>query len=148
MAPLIHLIYTSVAKRAFSSTELEALLEKSRTANERANLTGMLLYSEGNFFQVVEGSREEIDKLHARLVADSRHAQLTVIVKEPIAKRSFGSWSMGFSSATPEELARIPGFNDFFQAGSCLQNLDHGRAKKLLEAFAKGRWRSRLLGAA
>jgi hypothetical protein len=106
----------------------------------------MLLYSDGNFFQVLEGEAATVDALYEKLHRDKRHQQLTLIIREPIARRSFADWSMGFSSATPEELAKIDGLNDFFEAGSCFTDLDSGRAKKLLAAFAEGSWRVNLLG--
>jgi len=112
-------------------------------------LTGMLLYAEADrsFFQVLEGAPEPIERLLQKLRLDERHGHLTVIIREPIADRSFKEWTMGFASVTPESLNEIPGLNDFFQNGSCFTDLDTGRAKKLLAAFAEGRWRSKHLGA-
>jgi hypothetical protein len=146
MPSLIHLIYASVATQEFGAEQLTFLLQQSREPNVRASLTGMLLYSDGNFFQVLEGEPEEVDKLYKKLQQDKRHAQLTLIIREPIAKRDFGSWSMGFSSVSPKELMKINGLNDFFDSGSCFSQLDAGRAKKLLAAFAEGRWRAKLTG--
>jgi hypothetical protein len=146
MPPLIHLIYASVATRKFATEQLTDLLRQSREPNQRASLTGMLLYSDGNFFQVLEGEPEEVDKLYKKLQQDKRHAQITLIIREPIARRSFGNWSMGFSSVSPEELTKIDGLNDFFDSGSCFAQLDAGRAKKLLAAFSEGRWHSKLTG--
>lgn len=146
MQSLIHLIYASVATQKFEADDLTHLLQQSRQANARAGLTGMLLFSEGSFFQVLEGEPAEVDKLYEKLHGDKRHTQLTLIIREPIASRAFGDWSMGFSTISPEEIDTIDGLNDFFHAGSCFARLDGGRAKKLLAAFAKGRWRTRLMG--
>jgi hypothetical protein len=144
---MIHIIYASVETQGFSSAQLTELLEKARVENERRHLTGMLLYSDGNFFQVLEGEPDAVDEMYKKLQLDKRHDQLTVIVREPIAKRYFADWSMGFSSVTPEELSQVEGLNDFFQGGSCFVGLDSGRAKKLLAAFAEGRWHAKLTGA-
>ena len=146
MSPLIHLIYASVATQDFKIEQLTDLLQQAREANERVGLTGILLYSDGSFFQVLEGEPSVIDQLYQKLLLDKRHTQLTVIIKEPIAKRSFESWSMGFSSVSPEELTKIDGLNDFFENGSCFLQLDAGLTKKLLAAFAEGRWRVKLSG--
>jgi len=146
LPPLIHLIYASVATQAFATGQLTDLLRQSREANEQTGLTGMLLYSAGNFFQVLEGRPEAVDKLYQKLLQDKRHAQVTLIMREGIARRSFGDWSMGFSSISPAELGEVDGLNDFFQRGSCFAQLDAGRAKKLLAAFASGRWRASLMG--
>ena len=148
MPPLEHLVYASVAAQKFDASQLAELLQKARAANERAGLTGMLLHtdSDGSFFQVLEGEPAAIDQLVGKLRLDKRHSHLTTIIREPIAKRSFGSWSMGFSSVSPEELTKIDGLNDFFDGGSCFLQLDTGRTKKLLAAIAEGRWRVKLSG--
>jgi hypothetical protein len=146
MPSLIHLIYASSATQEFGTEQLTDLLRQSREANERVGLTGMLLYSDGNFFQVLEGEPEEVDELYEKLHQDKRHTQLTLIIREPIVSRSFGDWSMGFSNISLNELEKIEGLNDFFHGGSCFAQLDAGRAKKLLAAFGDGRWRAKLAG--
>ena len=146
MPSLIHLIYASVATQELGTEQLTDLLRQSREANERVGLTGMLLYSDGNFFQVLEGEPEEVDKLYEKLHQDKRHTQLTLIIREPIVSRSFGDWSMGFSNISLNELEKIEGLNDFFHGGSCFTQLDAGREKKLLAAFGDGRWRAKLAG--
>jgi hypothetical protein len=149
MQSLEHLIYASVAAAPFEASQLAELLQKSRASNERLGLTGMLLHSDsdGSFFQVLEGEAAAIDQLYQKLLLDKRHSHLTVIIREPIAERSFADWSMGFSSVSPEKLRKVAGLNDFFQKGSCFTELDAGRAKKLLSAFSEGRWRPKHLGA-
>jgi len=125
--------------------QLTKILRHARVANERAGVTGMLLQSDGNFFQVLEGEPEAVNSVFKKIDRDRRHGQVTMIIREPIAKRSFADWSMGFSGATPEELKRVDGLNNFFfENGSCFTKLDAGRAKKLLAAFAEGSWRTKL----
>lgn len=141
---LIHLVYTSVAAREFTKEELTELLQQARSANERLGVSGMLLFSGGSFFQVLEGSPPVVDELYQKISLDQRHTMLATIVREAVAKRFFGHWSMGFSDVSESDLARIVGLNDFFSGGSCLGDLDVGRAKKLLDAFAHGRWRAKL----
>jgi hypothetical protein len=109
----------------------------------------MLLHSDsdGSFFQVLEGEPCAIEQLWKKLNLDKRHSHVTAIIREPIAERAFAGWTMGFASVSPEKLRKIPGLNDFFKEGSCFTELDSGRAKKLLAAFAVGRWRPKDLGA-
>jgi hypothetical protein len=146
MAELVHLIYASVATQDFGEAQLAELLLQSRDANKHLGLTGILLYSEGSFFQVLEGEPAVVDQLYQKIIADKRHARATLIIREPITKRSFGSWSMGFSRVSQKELKDIDGLNDFFHSGSCFIQLDAGRAKKLLAAFGEGCWRAKQLG--
>jgi hypothetical protein len=149
MPGLEHIIYASAATQTFGAQQLVELLQKSRASNELHGLTGMLLHSDadGSFFQVLEGEPEAIDELYQKILLDKRHSHLTLIIREPITERSFGGWTMGFSSVSPDKLRKVPGLNDFFRKGSSFSDLDAGRAKKLLSAFAQGRWRPKHLGA-
>lgn len=144
MPELIHIIYASVETQAFARADLLHLLEKARIRNTQLNLTGILLYAENNFFQVLEGEAEVVDKLFKEILQDKRHGKIVTIIREPIAKRSFGEWSMGYTAVTSKDLQEITGLNDFFSDGSFFTSLEVGRAKKLLNAFKEGRWRSKL----
>lgn len=142
MTSLIHLIYASAATGDARDTDLAALLPVSRRNNARVGLTGMLLYTAGSFFQVLEGPPDVVDRVFATIAADPRHTRAVTIIRERIARRAFGEWSMGYVTTTPRDVAEAVGGNDFFGEGSCFERLDAGRAKKLLTAFRGGRWRT------
>jgi hypothetical protein len=139
---LSHLIYASSADSKMRDTDLRAILDRARTVNSELDITGILLHTEGSYFQVLEGDAEAIDSLYAKIAHDKRHTNVVLIVREPIASRSFADWSMGFASVTSKDVAEIIGANDFFQKKTCFYDLGAGRAKKLLAAFADGRWRA------
>jgi len=144
MSELVQLTYSSVATHPFSHDELLDLLKQFRRHNQASGITGMLLYAEGSFFQVLEGNPETIDKLFTAILRDKRHEQITVIIREPIATRSFGDWTMGYAELTPKEADEILGTNDFFTRGESFAKLRHDRARMLLHAFNEGRWREKL----
>lgn len=143
---LTHLIYTSAATQVDAS-DLKQILKVARNNNSQISVTGMLLYISGSFFQILEGDEATLMGLFTTITADPRHENVTKIIQEPISQRAFGDWTMGFSEIDPSELESIEGLSDFFQKGDSLTNLQPGRAKKLLSAFAQGRWRARLEGA-
>lgn len=143
---LTHLIYTSIASSGFDETELPELLRHSRSNNGSANVTGMLLYTDGSFFQVLEGEEPSLLKLFDTISADARHERVVKIIHEPIARRAFADWSMGFAEIDLAEMADLDGINDFFEHGQSFMGLQPGRAKKLLSAFVAGRWRARVHG--
>ena len=144
---LTHLIYTSAAAPGIGTSELKAILQVARRKNAQRSVSGMLLYDSGSFFQVLEGEDATLTELLAIIAVDPRHTSVTKIIHEPIARRVFGDWTMGFAEVSAPELASIEGLSDFFQQGESLINLEPGRAKKMLSAFAQGRWRARLKGA-
>ena len=138
---LSHIIYASSASPGFDEAELKTILERSREKNARLSVTGMLLYSGGSFFQVLEGEDSVLAKLLTTISNDPRHQKVTKIIDEPISERDFAEWTMGFSELNISDLKQIDGVSDFFQEGNSFTDLAAGRAKKLLAAFAQGRWR-------
>jgi acylphosphatase len=139
---LVHCIYCSASTAPnVSEADLEAILEKSRQNNAKTGITGILLYRNGSFFQVLEGDRSAVETLFNTIDADTRHLRVTKIVLEPITERAFASWTMGYPKITSKELARISGLNDFFLRGESYMEIGEGRAKTLLAAFKEERWR-------
>jgi len=141
---LILLAYSSVGSRRFAQSDLVDLLSFARKFNESNGLTGMLLYVDGAFFQILEGSTATLHDLYSRIEQDSRHSHVMKLIEIPIEKRTFSEWSMGFAKVTRKDLATIPGLNDFFGHGLSFAELEEGKAKMLLEAFQQGNWRRRL----
>ena len=139
---LIHIIYASNATTPLSGPDLTEILRVSRNNNGTAGVTGMLLHTEGSFFQVLEGSREAVEDVFARIATDARHRDVVTIIRERIAKRAFAEWSMGFAEVSRAQIAALSGANDFFHDGACFDALSAGRAKKLLLAFRDRRWRT------
>jgi len=144
MDPLIHLIYCSAATAPMTDEGLQTLLAAARAKNARLGVTGMLLHENGSFFQVLEGPGAALRTLFEEIKQDPRHAKVATIINEPIAKRAFGEWTMGYSTASAADLDRIVGLNDFFTGGSSFTGINPGRAKKLLAAFRDGRWRTKV----
>jgi Sensors of blue-light using FAD len=139
---LIHCVYCSASTNPeFSQVELNTLLDECREKNAKAQVTGMLLYRHRTFFQALEGDRPVVEALLEKIAKDKRHDRLTKLIVEPIEERAFATWTMGYSKISTNELARIPGLNDFFTRGNSYLEIGEGRAKSLLSAFKEGKWR-------
>ena len=138
---LVHCIYCSASAKPFTAPELKTLLAKCREKNAKVDVTGMLLYRNGTFFQALEGDRSVVEALFEKIERDKRHDRVTKVILEQIERRAFASWTMGYSKITAKELADIPGLNDFFAQGQSYLELGEGRAKTLLNAFKEGKWR-------
>ncbi len=135
------LCYTSIAAHLMSHDELIALLEQSRVNNAMRNVTGMLLYMDGCFFQVLEGEKAIVDHLYAKISKDKRHLRVMKLIEEPLKKRSFNKWTMGYQQVSRVELANVTGLTDFLDRDSnSFETLEISRARKLIEMFREGRW--------
>ena len=110
---LTSLVYVSSAVELFSQAELRALLDTSRRNNSRSGITGMLLYKDGNFLQVLEGPATAIRDVHVRINRDPRHTGLITLMERPITERQFADWSMGFRNLADPGLRAAPGYSEF-----------------------------------
>ncbi len=89
------LLYVSNTHREFPQAELQSILASSRRNNAVANVTGMLVYLDGGFLQVLEGSDEAVEQTYRRISQDARHWNASVLLDHD-ATRAFTEWSMGF----------------------------------------------------
>jgi hypothetical protein len=56
----VHIVYASSALQPFTTSELQGLLEQARPKKSTLAVTGMLLYKDGNFMEVLEGEEEAV----------------------------------------------------------------------------------------
>lgn len=110
---LFCLVYVSSAVESFSKEDLLALLSISRRNNVRDGVTGMLLYKQGNFMQVLEGEETKVRALHHRIQNDPRHRGLITLFQQHTEARQFGGWAMGFRNLADPSLQGVPGYSDF-----------------------------------
>lgn len=110
---MIHLIYVSSATWEMSEEDLLSLLEQSRGRNIKQNVTGLLLYAGGNYIQIMEGDRKDLDDIYASILRDERNKGNIELLREKIDSRTFPQWSMGFKHLTSREKAGIKGYTEF-----------------------------------
>ncbi|MGI4829464.1 MAG: BLUF domain-containing protein [Janthinobacterium lividum] len=144
MSSLCHLVYTSAATRNLSENDLALILEAARASNRHRCVTGILLHIEGTFFQVIEGEPEVVQALFERIRQDPRHSHVTTIIQEPIAKRAFGEWTMGYDFVSEQDLEIILDVHGVRGNEHSVCRLKEGRARRLLSAFSEGSWRNRV----
>jgi hypothetical protein len=77
--------------------EIRNILAWSREWNQRAGISGALLFDLHRFAQVLEGSPEVIKNLYGHIACDSRHKNITLLRHGLVPNRKFDTWSMGFA---------------------------------------------------
>lgn len=96
---LRRLIYISSAAGEFGQSELDEILARSRSNNEARGLTGLLLFHDGCFFQVLEGEPAVVEQTFATISRDTRHSGVIVLESRAVSERGFPQWSMGYVGA-------------------------------------------------
>ena len=93
---LHHLSYQSTALLSVSDDAMQELLAKSRAYNTAHEVSGMLMYRDGQFVQVLEGEESVLRALYDKIRRDPRHTDVVKLVDEPLARRKFGAWAMAY----------------------------------------------------
>jgi hypothetical protein len=132
---MYQLIYTSQATVPFTQDELTKLLTWSRQWNEQVGITGVLLYNDEHFVQVIEGSQAAVSDLYGKLLRDVRHHNVMRLASGRIAARRFGEWTMSFYAVEPAQMARVRGYFTPEHLDLHYQNLLHSPDELLLQVI-------------
>lgn len=132
---IFYLIYVSSAIKLMEEEELLLLLEEAREKNLRLGITGMLLYKEGNFMQMLEGDRKAVLELYDTIKKDDRHKDVHTIVSSEIKKRNFENWTMGFCNM--DKAGNLPKYRDYILENLTLRSFqdDSQFAYKFITQF-------------
>ena len=91
---LVRLLYVSRSTDPVGGA-MEDILAQAREFNPGSGLTGILCFGNGVFLQVIEGGRQAVNQLYARILRDPRHHEVVLLSYEEILERRFGCWTMG-----------------------------------------------------
>jgi hypothetical protein len=110
---LLHrIIYLSRAADNLSIDEVKQLWIKAKSNNKKINVTGILLYIDGDFLQILEGEKEIVENLFELIKIDKRHKSIIIVYNNTIEKSEFPNWSMAFSSTDYKEIQKLQGFEN------------------------------------
>jgi hypothetical protein len=115
------------------------MLKEANENNTKSGITGMLLYKDGQFMQVLEGPEEAVRATFRRIDKDPRHHGVMVLLKGPVEERRFPGWSMAFRDLNLPDHQEVPGFSEFLNTPLTGEEFggDPSRCEKLLLVFKK-----------
>lgn len=105
--------------------------------NTARTVTGMLLYSQGRFLQVLEGERKDVLYTFERIKEDSRHGHVTLISHGPITERCFSHWNMGFKQLPASEVSQMPDYQIYLTQDLQLCQSKPETALEILRFYAR-----------
>lgn len=112
------LVFTSIATQKMTDEDLKIILYKMRPSNCTLNITGILLYLDPFFMQILEGEERCIDELFNVSLKHTIHHKVSLIYKNAIEKRSFAKWSMGCNKKSMSYFDDIQNLDAFYESES------------------------------
>ena len=112
-APLLRLMYSSVATSDLDADEMKTLLGICRPLNEANDITGVLFQLHAPqpgtafFVQLLEGPRDAVEATYAKIIRDELHHTVTLLSTAATHHRQFGSWSMALRDLNGEQTHQL-----------------------------------------
>lgn len=111
--------YVSTQIKELDPSEVVQILHETETRNDKFGVNGLLVYSEGNFFEVIEGEKQMIKELYRHILDDERHKDVILLFQKEVHKPLFSEKEAHFiSENTLYRKMEIEHFNE------CIQDLD------------------------
>lgn len=91
---MLRIIYKSKQRKSISGAEFDALCAQAKIKNNACGVTGLLLKSETEFLQCIEGPVKEVSATFKRICCDPRHYDIQVLEVRRTIQRMFSQWTM------------------------------------------------------
>ncbi len=137
--PIRQLVYVSNAKFGLEDRDMESILAASRRNNKALGVTGLLIYADGVFIQVLEGTEEAVGRLYDKIAEDVRHDNVAVISDQICEERTFPRWAMAHLSGSAETVGEWAGISGTISETELLSVLSQNedRVSNYLQGFAQ-----------
>lgn len=138
---LFQLIYSSAATERMPKSKLYKILLGARSRNASLDVTGLLVFVNGVFLQILEGERDTVLTLMKRISSDPRHSNVKVFQETAVEQRTFPSWRMAYVTPSTKELATWAGLKSTTTLEATLEMLHSDQSRvpgvviRLLEAI-------------
>lgn len=136
LGPIHQLLYMSKASPSLTQSDVQAILATARTFNSEHAVTGLLIFRDGRFLQLLEGRTEAVKETYERITHDKRHAQIIMIQETFVERRLFASWSMAYGEELVAPDVAVKLFSNLDRAMRN-ETLDQQVIMSILEHFAK-----------
>ncbi|GJM18738.1 MAG: BluF domain-containing protein [Phycisphaeraceae bacterium] len=93
--PTFELLYVSTRPRKTTDQiVVDDIVLPAMRVNRALDITGCLWFGPTRFLQILEGEKDVVEELYARIQQDTRHRDVRLVHSGPIAARSFQRWAM------------------------------------------------------
>ena len=104
---IYQLIYVSSATETFTREKFLDMAFVMSSENTKAGITGMLVFKDGNFMEVLEGEESAVKALFSKIEQDTSHTLVSVIQEGEISTREYPSWAMNFYNPQTQEYEKV-----------------------------------------
>lgn len=137
MYQLIYLSHASDDFDPYGDKGIQSILQTASMTNSMNDITGMLIYRNHIFLQLLEGEEEQVKELYEKIKSDSRHKDIQTILEQDTDKRVFPTWSMAYSDLEGREIDLVNEVMPWDKIVSDYKAGKHIENKKILSIFLR-----------
>lgn len=129
--------YVSNATENFSEAEIDEFFQRWKEKNSKLGIKGILLFSEGHFFQVLEGERTAVLALFNEINKDRKHKDIIQVLGKDIEKGSLDGYLT--EHLTAGNFSRPELIREYCGSVKGMDHRTQEQIKTILESFLKTR---------
>ncbi|SMF73781.1 Sensors of blue-light using FAD [Pseudobacteriovorax antillogorgiicola] len=95
---IYNLAYYSTPRDGLNDEDIAAILKVARKYNKKNDISGILIYENNLFLQILEGEKDRVKDLFDRIRKDPRHHNIQPYVQSLASDRIFRDWSMAYKN--------------------------------------------------
>lgn len=118
-----------------TETVLLDILQKSQVNNDEQKISGVLIYRNNQYFQLLEGREPQVRHIFEKIRQDTRHTDVEVLLDQPCEERLMPAWAMGFSQDVPMPVLEQQGFYITPDDSTSIISTMQGRAGEILRGL-------------
>ena len=103
-AKLYEVLYVSTLAPEAPLSVIADIAKKSRPANQRLDVTGLLLFDGMRFGQQLEGNHKAVLALIEHIQQDPRHCKVEILHHGPLVERRFRSFGTGYTTLDDDDV--------------------------------------------
>ena len=84
--------YVSSAASNYNLNDIQNLLDTTEQYNNAHDIRGLLLYGEGNYFQILEGEKKLVEAIFDDIKKDPRHKNIIQVVGKNLRQGAFDGY--------------------------------------------------------
>lgn len=125
--------YVSTASPDLSNENINELFDTWQEKNAEKDIRGILLFSEGHFFQVLEGERTAVLNLYNSINLDTRHKGIIQVMGKDIIKGSLDGYLT--QNLTNKVFSRPELISSYCETVKGMDNRTQNEIKNILDSF-------------
>ena len=84
--------YVSTSTNNVKLVDIQKLLDTTAQYNNDHDIRGLLLYGEGNYFQIMEGEKKLVEEIFVDIKKDPRHKNIIQVVGKNLRNGAFDGY--------------------------------------------------------